>query len=91
MSALAIDRQGIQKIGGGELFGTKVDSVIPAAIPGYVAPDLGLKAAGDPDAAKKLLEGKTVPPLHTSQSKTRSSIPVRRRSTKSRPTSRPLA
>jgi peptide/nickel transport system substrate-binding protein len=62
--ALAIDRQGIQKIGGGELFGTKVDSVIPAAIPGYVAPDLGLKPAGDPDAAKKLLEGKTVPPLH---------------------------
>jgi peptide/nickel transport system substrate-binding protein len=62
--ALAIDRQGIQTISGGDLTGSIVDSIIPPTIPGYVAPKLDLKPAGDPDAAKKLLTGKTVPPLH---------------------------
>jgi ABC-type transport system substrate-binding protein len=38
--------------------------VIPPGVPGYVAPDLGLKPGGDPEAARKLLEGKSVPPLH---------------------------
>jgi peptide/nickel transport system substrate-binding protein len=62
--ALAIDRQGIAAIYGGEVFGSVADSVIPSDIPGYVAPDLGLSPAGDPDGAKTLLEGKSVPPLH---------------------------
>jgi peptide/nickel transport system substrate-binding protein len=42
--------------------------MIPSDTPGYVAPDLGLKPTGDPDAAKKLLEGKSVPPLHFAMS-----------------------
>jgi peptide/nickel transport system substrate-binding protein len=62
--ALAIDRQAIQAIYGGDLAGLIAESVIAPDVPGYVAPDLGLKPTGDPDAAKKLLEGKTVPPLH---------------------------
>jgi peptide/nickel transport system substrate-binding protein len=62
--ALAIDRQGIQDIYGGELFGSVADSVIPPDVPGYAAVDLGLKPTGDPEGAKKLLEGKVVPPLH---------------------------
>ena len=63
------------------------DSIIPSNMPGYIAPDLGLKPTGDPDAAKKLLEGKSVPPLHFVISDD-----VRRRAprkpTRSRPTSR---
>jgi peptide/nickel transport system substrate-binding protein len=62
--ALAIDRQGIQTITGGDLTGPIADSVIPPNIPGYIAPDLGLTSTGNPDAAKKLLQGKSVPPLH---------------------------
>lgn len=62
--ALAIDRQGILNNYGGDLSGSIADSVIPPDIPGYVAPNLGLKPGGDPEAAKKLLEGKAVPPLH---------------------------
>ena len=62
--ALAIDRQGIQTIVGGDLTGPIADSLIPPNIPGYLAPDLGLSASGDPEAAKKLLQGKSVPPLH---------------------------
>jgi peptide/nickel transport system substrate-binding protein len=62
--ALSIDRQEYLKIAGGELLGSMADSVIPPELPGYVAPDLGLTPTGDPDAAKKLLEGKSVPPLH---------------------------
>jgi peptide/nickel transport system substrate-binding protein len=61
--ALAIDRQEIQALYGGDLSGSIADSVVPPDVPGYVAPDLGLAPGGDPDAAKKLLEGKTVPPL----------------------------
>ena len=62
--ALAIDRQGIQSAYGGDVYGTVADSVIPPGLPGYVAADLGLKPGGDPEASKKLLEGKSVPPLH---------------------------
>lgn len=62
--ALAIDRQSIVAMHGGELNGTLADSIIPSDISGYVAPDLGFGPAGDPDASKKLLEGKSVPPLH---------------------------
>ncbi|WP_319436098.1 ABC transporter substrate-binding protein [Mycobacterium sp. RTGN5] len=62
--ALAIDRQGIQSAYGGDLYGSVVDSVIPSDIPGYAAPNLGLKPGGDPDAAKKLLDGKSLPSLH---------------------------
>ena len=46
--ALAIDRQGIQSIYGGEIGGTVADSVIPSDIPGYVAPDLGLSPPAIP-------------------------------------------
>jgi peptide/nickel transport system substrate-binding protein len=62
--ALAIDRQAILDNYGGNLSGSIADSMIPPDLPGYVAPQLGLKPGGDPDAAKKLLEGKSVPPLH---------------------------
>lgn len=62
--ALAIDREGIRSIYGGDVYGEIADSVIPSDVPGFVAPDLGLKPDGDPDGAKKLLEGKTVPPVH---------------------------
>jgi peptide/nickel transport system substrate-binding protein len=62
--ALAIDRKGIQRAYGGELFGPIADSVVPPTTAGFVAPDLGLKPEGDVAAAKKLLAGKTVPPLH---------------------------
>ena len=62
--ALAVDRQGIQDIYGGDVFGSVADSVIPPDVPGYVAPDLGLTPSGNSAEAKKLLEGKSVPPLH---------------------------
>jgi peptide/nickel transport system substrate-binding protein len=62
--ALAIDRHGIQEIYGGEIYGSVADSVIPSDLPGYVAPDLGLTPNGNPGEAKKLLEGKSVAPLH---------------------------
>jgi peptide/nickel transport system substrate-binding protein len=62
--ALAIDRQGIQKALGGDLFGSITDSIVPSTVKGFVAPDLGLKPQGDPEAAMKLLAGKSVPALH---------------------------
>jgi peptide/nickel transport system substrate-binding protein len=62
--ALAIDRQSIQSAYGGDVYGSVADSVIPPGVPRYVAADLALKPGGDPDGAKKLLEGKSVPPLH---------------------------
>jgi peptide/nickel transport system substrate-binding protein len=62
--ALAINRQAIQRARGGDLFGSITDSIIPPTVEGFVAPDLGLKPQGDPDAAKKLLVGKSVPALH---------------------------
>jgi peptide/nickel transport system substrate-binding protein len=62
--ALAINRQNIQRIYGGNIFGSVADSVIPSDLPGYVAPNLGLTPGGNPDEAKKLLDGKSVPPLH---------------------------
>ena len=62
--ALAIDRKGIQEIYGGDVYGSVADSLIPSDVPGFVAPDLGLTPSGDPAAAKKLLAGKSVPPLH---------------------------
>jgi peptide/nickel transport system substrate-binding protein len=62
--ALAIDRQSIQSTYGGDVYGSVADSMIPSDLPGYVAPNLGLTPTGDPDEAKKLLEGKSVPPLH---------------------------
>jgi peptide/nickel transport system substrate-binding protein len=62
--ALAIDRQSIQSAYGGDVYGSVADSVIPPGVPGYVAPNLALKPGGDPEAAKKLLEGKSMPPLH---------------------------
>jgi peptide/nickel transport system substrate-binding protein len=62
--ALAIDRQSIQSAYGGDVYGSVADSVIPPGVPGYVAANLALKPGGDPEAAKKLLEGKSVPPLH---------------------------
>ena len=68
--ALAIDRQSIQATYGGDVSGTVVDSVIPPDVPGYVAPNLGLAPTGDPDSAKKLLAGKSLPPLHVAVSST---------------------
>ena len=62
--ALAIDRQRIQSEYGGDLFGSIADSFIPPTVVGFEAPDLGLKPEGDVEAAKKLLAGKTVPPVH---------------------------
>jgi peptide/nickel transport system substrate-binding protein len=62
--ALSINRQEYVKIAGGEMSGSIADSVIPPDLPGFVGPDLGLTPTGDPEAAKKLLEGKSVPPLH---------------------------
>jgi peptide/nickel transport system substrate-binding protein len=62
--ALAIDRESIQSAYGGDVYGSVADSVIPPDVPGYVAANLALKPGGDPDGAKKLLEGKSVPPLH---------------------------
>ena len=49
---------------GGDVYGTIADSVIPPDVPGYAPADLALKPGGDPEAAKKLLEGKSVPPIH---------------------------
>ena len=62
--ALAIDRQKIQRMYGGDLFGSIADSIVPPTVAGFQAPDLGLKSEGDVEAAKKLLAGKTVPQLH---------------------------
>ena len=62
--ALAIDRQRIQSEYGGDLFGSIADSFIPPSVVAFEAPDLGLKPQGDVEAAKKLLAGKTVAPLH---------------------------
>jgi peptide/nickel transport system substrate-binding protein len=62
--ALAIDRKGIGEIYGGEVLGAVVDSLIPSDLPGYVAPDLALDPAGNLEGARKLLEGRSVPPLH---------------------------
>jgi peptide/nickel transport system substrate-binding protein len=62
--ALAINRQGLQTIYGGSIFGALSDTIISSSIPGYAPVDLGLKPAGDPDGAKKLLQGKTVPTIH---------------------------
>ena len=68
--ALAIDRKRIQRAYGGELFGPIADSIVPPTVAGFAAPDLGLKPEGDVEAAKKLLAGKTVPPLHLAVTKT---------------------
>ena len=62
--ALAIDRQAIQDAYGGDITGALADSVIPPDVPGYVAPDLGLTPGGNPEEARKLLQGKSVPTLH---------------------------
>jgi peptide/nickel transport system substrate-binding protein len=62
--ALAIDRQKIQRMYGGDLFGSITDSIVPPTVAGFQAPDLGLKPEGDVEAAKKLLAGKPVLPLH---------------------------
>jgi peptide/nickel transport system substrate-binding protein len=75
--ALAIDRQRILAISGGELMGSIVDSVISPDIAGYAAPDLGLKPNGDPEAAKKLLKGKSVPRLRFGISDTASGSTVK--------------
>jgi peptide/nickel transport system substrate-binding protein len=61
--ALAINRQGLLTLLGGGDFGALVDSIIPASFADYKAPNLGLKPGGDPEAAKKLLAGKSVPPV----------------------------
>jgi peptide/nickel transport system substrate-binding protein len=62
--ALAIDRRALQASTGGEMAGPVVDSLIPPGIPGFDALDLGLSPGGDPDAARRLLQGKSVSPLH---------------------------
>jgi peptide/nickel transport system substrate-binding protein len=62
--ALAINRLRIQQAYGGDMFGPIVDSMIPPTSAGFVAPNLGLKPEGDVAAAKKLLVGKTVAPIH---------------------------
>ena len=61
--SLAINRQGIQTAYGGALFGSLVDTIIPASIAGSSPPDLGLKPTGDVAGAKALLQGKTVPTI----------------------------
>ena len=68
--AMAINRQAIQTIYGGDLFGSVYDSVIPPGIEGVNVAGLGLKADGDPAGAKALLAGKTVPTLHYGVSST---------------------
>ncbi len=62
--AMAINRQAVQTIYGGDLFGSISNTLIPAGIEGSAPPDLGLKPQGDPAAAKALLAGKTVPTIH---------------------------
>jgi peptide/nickel transport system substrate-binding protein len=61
--ALAIDRQSLHTLWGGDLQSSVVDSLIPSDLPGFVAPDLGLAPAANPDEAKKLLAGKSVTPM----------------------------
>jgi peptide/nickel transport system substrate-binding protein len=61
--ALAIDRQSIHALYGGDIQSSVANSLIPSDLPGFVAPDLSLAPAGNPDEAKKLLTGKSVPPL----------------------------
>lgn len=61
--ALAIDRQSLHTLWGGDLQSSVVASLIPSDLPGFVAPDLSLAPAGNPNEAKKLLAGKSVPPL----------------------------
>jgi peptide/nickel transport system substrate-binding protein len=68
--ALAINRQAIQTEEGGELFGSITNTILPEGIGGRKPIDLGLKPTGDPDAARKLLAGKTVPTLHFGVSST---------------------
>ncbi|MEP6599330.1 MAG: ABC transporter substrate-binding protein [Actinomycetota bacterium] len=68
--ALAINRQAIQTIYGGDLFGRVTDTIISSTIEGYAPADLGLKPGGDPAAAKALLAGKSVPTLHYGVSST---------------------
>ncbi len=64
----AINREAIQTTYGGDIFGTTVDTIVSptlqTTIPGFKPAALGLKPTGDPAAAKALLAGKTVPPLH---------------------------
>lgn len=61
--ALAVDRQSIHALWGGDIQSSVAASLIPPDLPGYVAPELGLEPAGKPDEAKKLLTGKSVPPM----------------------------
>jgi peptide/nickel transport system substrate-binding protein len=67
--SLAADRLSMQQAYGGDLFGSISDSINPPTVMGFSAPNLDLKPQGDVAAAKKLLVGKTVPPLHLAVTK----------------------
>jgi peptide/nickel transport system substrate-binding protein len=62
--AVAIDRGALHTVYGGDLFGSLADSVLSPTLPGYKPVNLNLKPNGDPDAAKQMLAGKSVPTLH---------------------------
>jgi peptide/nickel transport system substrate-binding protein len=62
--ATAINRQAVITAMNGPLFGAVTDSYMPSSVRGYDPPNLGLKPTGDPDVAKALLAGKSVPTLH---------------------------
>jgi peptide/nickel transport system substrate-binding protein len=65
--ATAINRQAIQTIYGGAIFGEVIDTIvspsIQSTVPNFAPPSLGLKPTGDPAAAKAMLNGQT-PTIH---------------------------
>jgi peptide/nickel transport system substrate-binding protein len=62
--ATAINRQAINTIYGGAIFGSVTDTIVSqsvqSTIPNFQAINLGLKPTGDPAAAKAMLNGKSV-------------------------------
>jgi peptide/nickel transport system substrate-binding protein len=72
--ATAINRQAINTIYGGAIFGSVSDTVVSpstaSTVPNFQGTNLGLKPTGDPAAAKAMLAGKTVPTIHYGVSNT---------------------
>jgi len=61
---LAYNKQAVLQIIGGEKAGTPATTIMSPVTPGYKKYDAyPAPLTGDPEAAKKLLQGKTVPPL----------------------------
>jgi peptide/nickel transport system substrate-binding protein len=71
--AMAVNRQAIQTIYGGPIFGSVIDTIVSPSIqgtvPNFAGPNLGLKPTGDPAAAKALLNGQS-PTIHYGVSNT---------------------